>query len=66
MATPPTALLRHRIWLTTKTLLMLTALALAGTWCLTSTLDDMTKLDCQRGVSAACKQVGLPTPKLVR
>lgn len=59
----PTHRLTHRLWLTAKTLLMLTALGLAASWCLSSTLDDMTKLDCQRGISAACKQVGLPLPK---
>jgi hypothetical protein len=57
-------LLLQRLLTTAKTLLMLTALALAGTWCLTSTLDDMTRLDCQRGISSACKHMGLPTPTL--
>lgn len=66
MPIPLTPLLLHRIWATSKALLMLTALVLAATWCLTSTLDDMTKLDCQRGISAACKQVGMPTPNLGR
>ena len=53
----------QRLWFTTKTLLMLSALGLAAFWCLTSTLDDMTKRDCQLGISAACKQVGMPIPK---
>jgi len=41
-----------------KATLMLTALGLAAFWCLSTTLDDMTRLDCQRGIAAACKQVG--------
>jgi hypothetical protein len=41
-----------------KATVVLTALSLAGFWCLTSTLDDMTRADCDRGVVAACKQVG--------
>jgi hypothetical protein len=47
-----------KLWLTAKTLIMLSALGVAAFWCLTSTLDDMTRLDCQRGIAAACKQVG--------
>lgn len=63
MPIPLTPLLLSRLWAISKAVLMLSALGLAAFWCLTSTLDDMTKLDCQRGVAAACKQVGLPLPK---
>ncbi|MFZ9960227.1 MAG: hypothetical protein ACO3GP_07535 [Candidatus Limnocylindrus sp.] len=41
-----------------KATLILTALGLAGFWCLTTTLDDMTRADCERGILAACKQLG--------
>ena len=41
-----------------KAAVVLTALSLAGFWCLTSTLDDMTRADCERGVLAACKHLG--------
>ena len=41
-----------------KATLMLTALGLAAFWCLSTTLDDMTQKDCNRGVIAACKQLG--------
>ena len=63
MPIPLTPLVLNRLWAISKAVLMLSALALAATWCLSSTLDDMTKLDCQRGVAAACKQVGLPLLK---
>jgi hypothetical protein len=38
-----------------KSTVMLVALSLAAFWCLTSTLDDMTRIDCQAGVKAACE-----------
>lgn len=38
-----------------KSAVMLIALGLAASWCLTSTLDDMTRIDCQAGVKAACE-----------
>jgi hypothetical protein len=37
-----------------KTTVMLAALSIAGFWCLTSTLDDMTRIDCNHGIQAAC------------
>ena len=40
-----------------KTTVMLAALTLAATWCLTSTLDDMTRADCHAGIKAACDQL---------
>lgn len=66
MPIPLTPLLLHRLWSITKAVLMLSALTLAGTWCLRSTLDDMTRRDCQQGTAAACKQVGDPLPRLIR
>lgn len=52
-----------KLWLIIKTSLMLSGLSLAAFLCLTSTLDDMTRRDCARGVIAACEQVGMSTPK---
>lgn len=40
-----------------KAVVMLTAITLAGWWCLTSTLDDMTRRDCQAGIQAACDAI---------
>lgn len=41
----------------TKTTIMLSALMLAAFWCLNSTLEDMTRNDCQAGIQAACKAI---------
>lgn len=53
----PTRFLLNRLLTTVKTLLMLTGLSLAFYYCLTTTLDDMTRRDCQLGVAAACKEL---------
>lgn len=45
----------NRAFTILKNSVMLTALGLAAFWCLTSTLDDMTRIDCQAGVKAACE-----------
>jgi hypothetical protein len=37
-----------------KNTVMLAALSIAGFWCLTSALDDMTHADCNAGIKAAC------------
>lgn len=38
-----------------KSAVMLVALCLAASWCLSSTLDDMTRNNCQAGIKAACE-----------
>jgi hypothetical protein len=45
----------NRTFSVAKNSIMLIALGLAAFWCLTSTLDDMTRINCQAGVKAACE-----------
>lgn len=45
---------------TLAALLMIAGLSGAFYWCLTTTLDDMTRADCQAGVVAACQALKQP------
>ena len=45
---------------TIAALLMITGIAGAFWYCLTTTLDDMTRADCNAGVVAACQALKQP------